>query len=384
MADKSFFECEKPQETDIVVTYLITTLLNCEEASVKLCKEQSLSNALGDDESVIKKYSAKYIPSSIEHVNKNQFKVDLAFPAENCEGSLGMVLSAAGGDTFNIKGLYPIRVLNIKLPHSFVLNYDGPAFGVDGLRNELGILNRPILVGPVKPCVGMEPEAFAKRAYEALLGGTDIVKDDELICNPPYSPLKERVRAVAKAVKEAQQKTGEKKMYFAFIGSGSPLEIMTNADYAQKNGADGFMLSPAINGLDIIKDLREFELPIIAHNAFWYGAHTEDHGIAFSVFALFQRLCGADAVITPAPYGTFDVMSGSEHLDSISRLLNYMPGIERTFPAFCGGQSSRTIPLLRRDVNSHDFIVVAGASLYDHSEGPAKGAKLLRESFDNL
>nr|VDD88902.1 RuBisCO long chain, Form IV [uncultured bacterium] len=384
MSKKSFFVCDQPHKDDIVVTYLVTTSLNCEEASIKLCKEQSLSNALGDDEEVIKKYSAKYIPDSVRHVNETQFKVDVAYPAENCENSIAMVLSAAGGDTYNIKNLYPIKILDIKLPPTFVGNYFGPTFGVEGLREDLGIYNRPILVGPVKPCVGMGPKAFAKRAFEALLGGTDIVKDDELICSPSYSPLIQRVQAVSRSVKEAEQKTGEKKMYFAFIGSGSPKEIMAQAGIAKLNGANGFMISPAINGLEIISDLTDFGLPVIAHNALWYAGHTKDHGIVFSVFALFQRLCGADIVITPAPYGTFDVMSGAEHLENISAVSRDMDQIERSFPAFCGGQSVHTIPLLRRDVGSTDFIIVAGTSLYDHPDGPGAGAKLLRESFLSL
>lgn len=381
MTNKSHFVSQELQKDDVVVSYLITTDLDFATASVKLCKEQSLSNALGDDENVIKKYSAKYIPHSMARINERQFRVDLAFPAENCENSISMVLSAAGGDTYNIKNLYPIKVLDIKLPKSFISNYNGPAFGVGELRKILGVYDRPILVGPVKPCVGMEPEAFAKRAKEALLGGTDIVKDDELICNPSYSPLAKRVRVVSNIVREAEQKTGQRKMYFAFIGSGSPKEIMRKAHIACDNSADGFMISPAINGLEFIKDLVDLGLPIIAHNAFWYGAHTKDHGIVFSVFAFFQRLCGADAVITPAPYGTFDVMSRNEHLDNISVLLKDAQEIKKSFPAFCGGQSPRTIPLLRSDVGNNDFIIVAGTSLYDHPDGPSAGAQSLRNSF---
>jgi len=282
-----------------------------------------------------------------------------------------MVLSAAGGDTFNIKNLYPIRVLNIHLPESFNTEYGGPTWGVAGLRGELEIYGRPILVGPVKPCVGMKPDAFAQRAEEALLGGTDIVKDDELLCNPPYNPLVKRVQAVSRIVKKAEDKTGERKMYFAFIGSGSPDEIMKRAQDARENGADGFMLSPAINGFEIIADLKEFGLPIIAHNALFYSAHMQNHGMAFSIFAFFQRLCGADIAIVPAPYGTFDVMSRDEHERNISALLEDVPHVERTFPAFCGGQFPSTVPLLRNDVGGNDFIVVAGTSLYDHPDGPS-------------
>ena len=45
-ADKTFIQ-EKSDEKSVIVRYLITSPLAPESAAVKLCKEQSLSNALG-------------------------------------------------------------------------------------------------------------------------------------------------------------------------------------------------------------------------------------------------------------------------------------------------------------------------------------------------
>lgn len=380
--DELFIE-HRPAKDSVVVRYLITTKLDFQEATIKLCKEQSLSPALGKDVQIIKNFSAKYIPNSIKTIKRNQFIVDIVFPPQNIEESLSMVLSAAGGDVYNIKNLYPIKILSIHIPNSIIRKYGGPKYGVEGIRKLLGIYNRPILLGPVKPCVGMRPEAFAQRAKEALLGGADIVKDDELICNPSYNPLAVRVKMMAEVVKEAQRLTGERKMYFAFIGGGSPSEIMNYAKVAKQNDANGFMVGPAINGFEIIKDLKVFGLPVIAHNNYTYSAYTENHGVSFSVFALFQRICGADIVITPGKYGTFDVMTKEDHQENIKILLDEIDGIKRTFPAFAGGQSSKTIPLLKKDAGGNDFIITAGTVLYDHPDGPTAGAQVLRESFTN-
>ncbi|MBI2597665.1 MAG: hypothetical protein HYW50_00540 [Candidatus Diapherotrites archaeon] len=229
------FVIEEPSKNSVIVKYLISTSLNPECACIKLCKEQSLSNALGNDLKVIKKFAAKYVPKSIRVINKRQFEAGIVFPLENCENSLSMLLSAMGGDTFNIKNLYPIKIKSVELPASFVKNYGGPNFGVDGIRKKLNCYNRPLLCGPVKPCVGLKPDEFAKRAKEALLGGTDVVKDDELISNPSYNKLAVRAEKVAKAVEYAEKITGEKKMYFAFIGSGSPAQIMKKAEIAKEN-----------------------------------------------------------------------------------------------------------------------------------------------------
>lgn len=379
---EKLFTLNKPTPGSAVVRYLITTDLDFHTASIKLCKEQSLSPALGDDVEVVRKFAAKYIPRSIKKIGKKQFQVDIVFPKANHENSLSMLLSAIGGDTYNIKNLHPIKVVSVKLPRSFIEKYGGPRYGVEELRRLLDVKRRPILIGPVKPCVGMKPVAFAKRAKEALLGGADIVKDDELICDPIYSPLARRVRAVSLIVKEVQKITRERKMYFAFIGSGTPSQIFDRAKIAKKNGADGFMVSPAINGFEIIKELKDtFKLPIIAHNAFIYSAYAQNHGLAFGIFSYFQRICGADIVITPAKYGTFDVMKHKEHLENIGVLLRNIKGIKKSFPAFCGGQSPKTIHFLKRDVGNDDFAVVAGTSLYDHLNGPTAGAKALRESL---
>ncbi len=133
------FVQEKPPKDSVVVKYRITTKLKPKEAAIKLCKEQSLSNALGDDAKIIRKYSAKYVLNSIRKLDDGQFDVDVAFPLENCGSSLSMVLSAAGGDTYNIKDLYPIKILDITLPKVFIRSYPGPRFGISGLRKELNV-----------------------------------------------------------------------------------------------------------------------------------------------------------------------------------------------------------------------------------------------------
>lgn len=41
----------------------------------------------------------------------------------------------------------------------------------------------------IKPCTGLDPQKTAELAYEAARGGVDIIKDDELVSNPPHCPL---------------------------------------------------------------------------------------------------------------------------------------------------------------------------------------------------
>ena len=101
----------------------------------------------------------------------------------------------------------------------------------------------------------------------------------------------------------------------------------------------------------------------------------------FRIFAFLQRLCGADIVITPAKYGTFYVMTAEQHRKNIDALMREIPGCKPSFPAFCGGQSAETVPMLSRDVGSDDFIVVSGTALYDHPGGPRAGAEKIKDAM---
>jgi len=40
----------------------------------------------------------------------------------------------------------------------------------------------------IKPCIGLTPEKTAELAYETALGGVDVIKDDELVQDPPFLP----------------------------------------------------------------------------------------------------------------------------------------------------------------------------------------------------
>ena len=61
-------------------------------------------------------------------------------------------------------------------------------------------------------------EEYPNAPPEALVAGSDIVKDDELLVDPPYCPIGVRAALCVKAAREAEQKTGERKMWVLHLG----------------------------------------------------------------------------------------------------------------------------------------------------------------------
>ena len=59
----------------------------------------------------------------------------------------------------------------------------------------------------------MNPKEHAKVAYEAWVGGCDVVKDDENLVDQKFCRWKDRFDEVMKALNRAEKITGEKKLY---------------------------------------------------------------------------------------------------------------------------------------------------------------------------
>ena len=102
-----------------------------------------------------------------------------------------MMLSTIIG---NISMAGRLKLLDIKFPKEYMDGFLGPKFGVEGIRDLLGVYDRPLLNNMVKPCTGYTPEVGCKLFSLAIEGGVDIVKDDELIADPPFCPREERIK----------------------------------------------------------------------------------------------------------------------------------------------------------------------------------------------
>jgi ribulose 1,5-bisphosphate carboxylase large subunit-like protein len=149
-----------------------------------------------------------------------------------------------------------------------------------------------VLVGAIiKPSLGLSPDECAATATRLAAGGADLVKDDELLGDPDWCRLEERVRAVAAAIPAGVR--------YAANVTGPADSLVARTERAVELGATAVMLNVFAQGLDSLRALREAKLgvPIFAHRvgaALW--ARNRDIGVAPAVIAELTRLCGADYV----------------------------------------------------------------------------------------
>ena len=110
-----------------------------------------------------------------------------------------------------------------------------------------GVYDRPLLLNMIKPCTGFTAEVGQKIFYETALGGVDFIKDDELLGNPTFCPLVQRVKAYNAASDAAYEKTGKRTIYVANITAGVG-QLEENAKRAVDAGARMLMVNFAAVG----------------------------------------------------------------------------------------------------------------------------------------
>lgn len=305
----------------------------------------------------------------------------IAYPTHNIGGQLPMLLTTVFGECASIG---EIRLVDLHLPASFVAAFKGPKFGIDGLRDILGVADRPLLVTMIKPAIGLEPSESAELVRQVALGGVDAVKDDELVVSHPWSSLVERVRAHERALHEVFEETGRRALYFVNI-TDRPDRLVQNAYRAVEAGASGLLVNHVAVGtsaLAMLADDPAVAVPIMGHLAVG-GAVSASPWTGISshlVFGKLPRLAGADILVYPSPYGTLS-FDRSAHLRVARSLTEPLHGIRRALPMPGAGLHAGIVPRLIADLGN-DFALAAGGAIHGHPSGPAAGARALRQAID--
>jgi ribulose-bisphosphate carboxylase large chain len=275
-----------------------------------------------------------------------------------------------------------VRLLDVALPPAFAERYPGPPFGVTGTR-ELMNAPRGIMVGTIiKPSVGLMPDALRPIIRELVEAQIDFIKDDELIANPPYSPLAERVRVAMEEIERGAQRTGKKTMY-AFNITDDIENLERNYEIVARAGGTCVMVCINLVGLGGVSYLRRFcELPIHGHRAM-IGAFMRHPalGIDFRAYQKFARLAGVDHLHTNGMDNKF-YETNEEVRVSIEAVREPMFGGYQTLPVLSSGQWAGSAHPTYAAIPTTDLLMLAGGGVHAHPGGRAAGVRSLRQAWD--
>ncbi|CAN1531794.1 RbcL Ribulose 1,5-bisphosphate carboxylase, large subunit [Paracoccaceae bacterium] len=286
------------------------------------------------------------------------------------------------------------------VPPTYLTAFDGPSTTIKDLWRVLGrpAVNGGFIVGTIiKPKLGLRPQPFADACYDFWLGG-DFIKNDEPQGNQIFSPMKDTIRRVAEAMKRAQDKTGQAKLFSANITADDHYEMVARAEFILDTFGenanhvaflvDGYVTGPAA----ITTARRQFPNQYLHYHRAGHGAVTSPQSMrGYTAFVLSKmaRMQGASGIHTGTM--SFGKMEG----EASDKLMAYMitddaaqgpyfhqewNGMNPTTPIISGGMNALRMPGFFKNLGHSNLILTAGGGAFGHIDGAPAGATSLRQA----
>ncbi|HPB51689.1 MAG TPA: RuBisCO large subunit C-terminal-like domain-containing protein [Myxococcota bacterium] len=293
-----------------------------------------------------------------------RFRVLISYDEATCDDEFTQFLNVVFGNTSMKPG---VRVESINPTVAQLAAFRGPGFGVQGIRDIIGVRDRPLLCSAIKP-MGLDTATLAGMAYRFALGGIDFIKDDHGLADQRLSRFEDRISACMKAVERANRETGRRCLYIPNVTADGP-ETLNRARFARGAGASAVIVSGALTGLSMLRAVAtdpDVSLPVFYHPAFG-GTYTVSETSGMSQRAYYGqllRLACADAVIFPSFGGRF-TFNREQCAEIVAGCREDMPGIRPSLPAPGGGMNFGNIPESIEFYGS-DVIFLIGGGLFRH------------------
>jgi len=307
-------------------------------------------------------------------------ELEIAYPSINFSADLPAILTTVFGK-LSLDG--EVKLLDLDFSHDLLSHFPGPRFGIEEIRNTLGVSGRPLLMSIFKGVIGRDMDFLSAQLREQALGGVDLVKDDEILFDNPLTPFESRIITGKRVLENVYEETGHRTLYAVNL-SGRTSDLRGKARKARELGADALLFNVHAYGLDVLQELAEDDeigLPLMAHPAF-SGAFTSSpfYGLAAPLaLGKLIRYAGADFSLFPSPYGSV-ALEKTAALALGKELIRDSP-LKRSFPVPSAGIHPGLVPLLLADYEI-DSVINAGGGIHGHPAGAAGGGRAFRQAID--
>ncbi|CAK0900640.1 unnamed protein product [Prorocentrum cordatum] len=272
--------------------------------------------------------------------------------------------------------------------------FDGPSCCVIDMWRILGrgTVGGGLVVGTIiKPKLGLQPKPFGQACYGFWQGG-DFIKNDEPQGNQTFCQMNECIPEVVKAMRAAQEETGQGKLFSANITADDPNEMIARAKYIlnqmgpmAENCAflvDGYVAG----GTAVTVARRNFPKQFLHYHRAGHGAVTSpqtQRGYTAFVHTKLSRVIGASGIHTGTM--SFGKMEGDASDKNIGFMLQddvadgpyyrqEWEGMKQTTPIISGGMNALRLPAFFENLGHSNVILTAGGGAFGHKDGPKQGA----------
>jgi ribulose-bisphosphate carboxylase large chain len=364
----------------VIAEYELEGVNSLADAAWELAIGQSVGNPnvrnQWETDDLFIKYSAKVIGNRDELLLVKRGIVKIGFPVVNTnwkeDGITHLMVQLMGGQ-LDIDNIKYCRLLKLEFPESVKAAFMGPKFGIKGIREYIGVQDRPVLGAIIKPKTGISPEILLKMVQELVEGGVNFIKEDEILSNPDFCPISVRVPMVMDYIK----KSGKKVIYAVCINSDFPY-VINRVKEVYKLGGNAVHIN-FWNGLGVYKAVRELDLPIFVHFQKSGDKILTDKTHRFSIdFKVICQLAGMMGVdfIHAGMWGGYS----STEKDELSGILNELY-VHDVLPALSCGMHPGLVGAIEKNYGIQ-FMANTGGAIHGHPGGSMKGAIAMRSAID--
>ncbi|MBI5148117.1 type III ribulose-bisphosphate carboxylase [Candidatus Pacearchaeota archaeon] len=373
----------KPSRNQLITT-LHLEASNIKHAAGGVAAESSIGTwqEVTTEKSYMKKLAATVF--SMKKQDKGT-EIKIAYPPELFEeGNMPNILSSIAGNIFGLQELKALRLLDIDFPKSIIKSFKGPELGIKDIRRLLKIKKRPLVGTIIKPKLGLNSKDHAKVAYEAWIGGLDLVKCDENLASQKFNKFETNIKETLKMLEKAEKETGERKIYAPNV-TAETKEMIRRAKLVKEKGGNCIMVDIITAGWAALQTLREenqdLKLILHAHRAGHAAFTRGKYGMSMLPIAKIARLIGVSQIHTgTANIGKME--SGEEETQAVnSFLMSKWFSIKPVFPIASGGLHAGYVPKLV-SLLGNDLIIQAGGGV--HALGTRIGATSMRQAVDAI
>jgi ribulose-bisphosphate carboxylase large chain len=317
------------------------------------------------------------------------------------EGSLANLTASIIGNVFGFKAVKALRLEDMRIPHSYLKTFQGPATGVVVERERLNNFGRPVLGATVKPKLGLSGRNYGRVVYEGLKGGLDFLKDDENINSQPFMRWRERFLYVQEGITRAMASTGEVKGSYMNVTAATMEGVYERAEYAKALGTIIIMID-LVMGYTAIQSIaiwaRNNDMILHLHRA---GnstyARQKNHGINFRVICKWMRMAGVDHIhagtvvgklegdpqMIKGFYNTLLDVTTDIHLPQGLFFAQDWASLRKCLPVASGGIHCGQMHMLL-DYLGNDVVLQFGGGTIGHPDGIQAGATANRVALESM
>ena len=303
-------------------------------------------------------------------------KVKIAFPIINTDwegDGISHLLCQLMGGQMDIDTFDSCRLIDLEFPAEIKSKFLGPKYGVSGMREYTGQYDKPFSGAIVKPKTGMSANTLLDMVKELVDGGCDFIKEDEIMSNPSFCPIEERVPLIADWM--AKQ---SKKVVYAVCINGDHDHILKRATRVSELGGNAVHVN-FWSGLGVYGAIRRLDLPLFIHFQKSGDKVITDTRHAFGIdWNVICQLAGMQGVDTIHAGMWGGYLSDDE--DVLKKTISTLH-THNVVPALSCGMHPGLVQANVRQFGNN-FIANVGGAIHGHPGGTLAGAKAMRQSVD--